>query len=103
MGIYDRIKAASNAFRFPSGITHRAGSFLSLAPRTFPYENTDPLGDSAVVNVLAWIQRNFVQADFEVYRELADDEDETIDNHPLTRLMDRPNAGSVQGGCSIVE
>jgi HK97 family phage portal protein len=93
MGIYDRIKAASTAFRFPSGITHRAGSFLSLAPRTFPYENTDPLGDSAVVNVLAWIQRNFVQAEFEVYRELADDEDETIDNHPLTRLMDRPNAG----------
>ena len=93
MGIYDRIKAASTAFRFPSGITHRAGSFLSLAPRTFPYENTDPLGDSAVVNVLAWIQRNFVQADFEVYRELADDADETIDNHPLTRLMDRPNAG----------
>lgn len=93
MGIYDRIKAASTAFRFPAGITHRAGSFLSLAPRTFPYENTDPLGDSAVVNVLAWIQRNFVQAEFEVYRELPDDKDETIDNHPLTRLMDRPNAG----------
>jgi HK97 family phage portal protein len=93
MGILDRFKAASTAFRFPSGITHRAGSFLSLAPRTFPYENTDPLGDSAVVNVLAWIQRNFVQADFEVYRELPDDKDETIDGHPLTRLMGRPNAG----------
>jgi len=93
MGILDRFKAASIAFRFPSNLTHRAGSFLSLAPRTFPYENTDPLGDSAVVNVLAWIQRNFVQAEFEVYRELVDDKDETIPDHPLTRLIERPNVG----------
>lgn len=92
MGILDRFKAASTAFRFPSNLTHRAGSFLSLAPRTFPYENTDPLGDSAVVNVLAWIQRNFVQAEFEVYRETAEG-DETINGHPLERLLENPNVG----------
>jgi HK97 family phage portal protein len=93
MGIFDRIKAASTAFRYPASMTHRGGSFLSMAPRTFPYENTDPISNSAVINTLAWIQRNFVQADFEVFRELADDEDETIDGHPLTSLIESPNTG----------
>ena len=58
------------AFRFPANLTHRGGSFLSLAPRTFPYENTDPISNSAVINTLAWIQRNFPQADFGVYRDI---------------------------------
>lgn len=93
MGIIDRVKAASTAFRFPSNLTHRAGSFLSLAPRTFPYENTDPLGDSAVVNVLAWIQRNFTQADLGVYQKDREGQKTEIEEHPLTRLMYRPNSG----------
>ena len=93
MGILDRFKAASTAFRFPSNLTHRAGSFLSLAPRTFPYENTDPLGDSAVVNVLAWIQRNFPQAELGVYQKDREGQKTEIEEHPLTKLMYRPNAG----------
>lgn len=93
MGILDRFKAASTAFRFPSNLTHRAGSFLSLAPRTFPYENTDPLGDSAVVNVLAWIQRNFTQAELGVYQKDREGNKTELVDHPLTRLMYKPNAG----------
>jgi HK97 family phage portal protein len=92
MGILDRIKAASTAFRYPSNMTHRGGSFLSMAPRTFPYENTDPIANSAVINTLAWIQRNFIQAEFEVYRE-GSEGDETIDGHPLERLLENPNVG----------
>ena len=92
MGIFDRVKAASMAFRYPSNLTHRGGSFLSMAPRTFPYENTDPIANSAVINTLAWIQRNFIQAEFEVYRETVEG-DETIDGHPLERLLENPNVG----------
>ena len=92
MGLIDRIKAASTAFRYPSNMTHRGGSFLSMAPRTFPYENTDPIANSAVINTLAWIQRNFIQANFEVYRETSKG-DETIDGHPLERLLENPNVG----------
>lgn len=92
MGLIDRIKAASTAFRYPSNMTHRGGSFLSMAPRTFPYENTDPIANSAVINTLAWIQRNFIQADFKVSRETSNG-DKTIDGHPLERLLENPNVG----------
>ena len=92
MGILDRIKAASMAFRFPANLTHRAGSFLSIAPRTFPYENTDPISNSAVINTLAWIQRNFLQGDFDVYRDTPTGGEE-IEDHPLEQLLYNPNQG----------
>jgi HK97 family phage portal protein len=93
MGIFDRVKAASMAFRYPSNLTHRGGSFLSMAPRTFPYENTDPIANSAVINTLAWIQRNFNQANFGVYQKDVDGNKTELADHPLTRLMYTPNAG----------
>lgn len=91
-GIISRLKAAVSGFRFPSTVTHAGtGSFLSIAPRTFPYWNTDPLSNSAVVNVLDWITRNFGQAELTVTRDTADGEDEIIDGHPLVKLLERPN------------
>ena len=92
-GLIDRFKAAVGAFKFPSNMTHggSGGSFLSLAPRTFAYQNTDPLTNSAVVNTLDWVTRNFGQAELEVTRSLADGSDEPIENHPMVNLLNRPN------------
>lgn len=92
MSILERFKAAGRAFQFPTRHTHRGGAFVSIAPRTFPYENTDPISNSAVMNCLNWIQRNFIQAPLGVYRTTADDEREMVDNHPMVELLAQPNA-----------
>ena len=91
MSILERFKAAGRAFQFPTRHTHRGGAFVSIAPRTFPYENTDPISNSAVMNCLNWIQRNFIQAPLGVYRTTADDEREMVDNHPMIELLKQPN------------
>ncbi|MBK9709522.1 MAG: phage portal protein, partial [Acidobacteria bacterium] len=49
------------------------------------------LTNSAVVNTLDWITRNFGQAEIEVTRSLADGEDEPIEDHPMVNLLNRPN------------
>lgn len=91
-GIINRIKAAARGFVYPNSMTWSGrGSWLSVAPRSFPYWNTDPMDNSAVVNTLAWITRNFGQAEFQVYRQRRDGEEEEIVNHPLQRLIERPN------------
>jgi len=92
MSILERFKAAGRAFQFPTRHTHRGGAFVSIAPRTFPYENTDPISNSAVMNCLNWIQRNFIQAPLGVYRTTADDQREMVDNHPMIELLAQPNA-----------
>jgi len=79
------------AFQFPTRHTHRGGAFLSMAPRTFPYENTDPISNSAAMNCVAWIQRNFLQADLGVYAMDAEGAKELQDGHPLVALLERPN------------
>jgi len=91
-GIFNRIKAAARGFVYPNSMTWSGrGSWLSVAPRSFPYWNTDPLENSAVVNGLAWITRNFGQAEFQVYKQTRDGKEEEIINHPLQRLIERPN------------
>lgn len=84
---------AAGAFVFPSTMQHSGrGGWLSIAPRNFPYQNTDPLSNSAVVNTLAWITRNFGQAELSVYRQKRNGTEEPIVNHPLQQLLERPNA-----------
>ena len=62
--------AAAGAFIYPSTMRFSGrGNFMSIAPRNFPYYNTDPLTNSAVVNTLAWVQRNFGQARLQLERE----------------------------------
>lgn len=91
-GLIDRFKAGMRAMAYPNSMTWSGrGSWLSVANRNFPYWNTDPMDNSAVVNTLAWITRNFGQAEFEVYRQRRDGEEEEIVNHPLQRLIERPN------------
>lgn len=83
---------AAGAFVFPSSMTFSGlGSWLSIAPRNFPYQNTDPLTNSAVVNVLGWITRNFGQGEFKVCKQKRDGSKEPITNHPLQQLLERPN------------
>lgn len=84
---------AAGAFVFPSTMQHSGrGGWLSIAPRNFPYQNTDPLSNSAVVNTLDWIKRNFGQAELGVYRQKRNGTEEPIINHPLQQLLERPNA-----------
>lgn len=84
--------AAAGSFLFPSSMTWSGrGSYLSIAPRNFPYWQTDPLANSAVVNTLGWVQRNFGQARLQVARLKRDDTKEPIKNHPMVRLINRPN------------
>lgn len=90
MSLLDRFRAATKAFQFPTRHTHRGGAFVSIAQRTFPYENTDPISNSAVMNCLSWIQRNFLQANLDVY-QMDDDEKEVVDGHPMVALIKRPN------------
>lgn len=71
-----------------------AGNWLSITPRRFPYENTDPLRNSAAVNLLGWITDNFSQGEFKVCKEVkvkGKTEKKPLDNHPLQQLMERPN------------
>lgn len=83
---------AAGAFVFPSSMSFSGrGGWLSIAPRNFPYQNTDPLSNSAVVNTLSWITRNFGQAEFCVARQKRDGSEEPIINHPLQQLLERPN------------
>ena len=91
MSLIERFKAASKAFQFPTRHTHRGGAFVSIAQRTFPYENTDPISNSAVMNCLSWIQRNFIHASLDVY-QMNEDEKEVVGSHPMVRLIKRPNA-----------
>jgi HK97 family phage portal protein len=92
MSLLERFRAASKAFQFPTRHTHRGGAFVSIAQRTFPYENTDPISNSAVMNCLAWIQRNFIHASLDVYQMDEEDEKEVVNGHPMVRLIKRPNA-----------
>lgn len=88
--------AAMGAFLYPSSINFSGkGNFISIAPRNFPYYNTDPLTSSAVVNTLAWIQRNFTQArlQLEQTKIVKGKEEETeITEHPFLDLIWEPNA-----------
>jgi len=91
MSLLDRFRAATKAFQFPTRHTHRGGAFVSIAQRTFPYENTDPISNSAAMNCLSWIQRNFLQAQLDIYRQVDDGKQEVVDNHPMIQLLNRPN------------
>lgn len=87
--------AAMGAFLYPSGYTFNGrGNFLSVAPRNFPYHNTDPLGNSAVVNTLGWVQANFPQAHVKLERKArkkGKDVEETVSEHPMLDLLWNPN------------
>jgi HK97 family phage portal protein len=87
--------AALGGFIFPSSMRFSGkGNFMSIAPRNFPYYNTDPLTNSAVVNTLAWVQRNFGQARLQLEREKMVKgklEEEEITDHPFLKLVNNPN------------
>ena len=89
---------AAGSFAFPSSMAFQGrSSWLSIAPRNFPYHQTDPLSNSAVVNTLGWITRNFGQAEFHVARQKRDGSEEPIINHPLQQLLENPNANYEKG------
>ena len=87
--------AAAGAFIYPSTMRFSGrGNFMSIAPRNFPYYNTDPLTNSAVVNTLAWVQRNFGQARLQLEREKmvkGKKQEEEITEHPFLDLINNPN------------
>jgi HK97 family phage portal protein len=87
--------AAAGSFIYPSSMRFSGkGNFMSIAPRNFPYYNTEPLTNSAVVNTLAWIQRNFGQArlQLEQTKIVKGKEQETeITEHPFLDLLNDPN------------
>ena len=87
--------AAAGSFIYPSTMRFSGkGNFMSIAPRNFPYYNTDPLTNSAVVNTLAWVQRNFGQArlQLEQTKMVKGKEQETeITDHPFLDLLNDPN------------
>ncbi|MFZ9311747.1 MAG: phage portal protein, partial [Arenimonas sp.] len=87
-------KAAAAAFTFPSMMTHSGSKgWVSLAPRNFPWAQTDLMGNSAFNQCLAWITRNFPQGVFQVIREQRDGTKKPVENHPLTDLVYMPNGG----------
>lgn len=88
------------AFVHPASTsTGGLGSFLSLAPRNFAFQNTDPAENSAVFNTYAWIYRNFGQALFGVCKETTSagkTVKKPLPNHPLQQLLERPNPFQTQ-------
>jgi HK97 family phage portal protein len=86
--------AAVGSFLFPGSYQYSGrGGFLSVARRDFPYQNTDPMANSAVANCLAWITRNFPQAELKVCREKRDGTKEPLPDHPMLELLSSPNPG----------
>lgn len=51
----------------------------------------DPWRNSAAYVCLAWLARNIVKPELEVCIESDDDDEEEVDDHPLTKLLAKPN------------
>lgn len=85
--------AAMGAFVYPTSMTWSGsrGSFLSIAERNQPWRNTDPLENSAVMNCLAWIQRNFGQGHLRTVREQRDGSFKSVDVPGFLDLVYKPN------------
>lgn len=85
--------AAAGAFLYPSSMSWsgRQGGFLSIAPRNHPWRNIDPLDNSAVMNCLAWIFRNFGQGRLRTVKEQRDGSLKNVDVPGFLNLIYKPN------------
>lgn len=69
---------------------------LGLLPRSrvnYAQEVGDGLGSSVLMAPIAWIQRTFPEAPFELIDlGVEDEQDQVLAQHPMSRLMRRPNS-----------
>lgn len=85
---------AAASFIYPSTMTwsgRAGGGFISMAPRNHPWRNIDPLDNSAVMNCIAWICRNFGQGVLQTVREQRDGSLKAIDTPGFLDLVYKPN------------
>lgn len=86
--------AALGSFIYPSSMVwsgRGGGGFISMAPRNHPWRNIDPLDNSAVMNCLAWICRNFGQGVLHTVREQRDGSLKAVDTPGFLDLIYKPN------------
>src|SRR5262245_11958924 len=88
------VRKALGSFIYPSSMSWNGrgyGSMLSIAPRNHAWRNIDPVDNSAVMNCLAWIFRNFGQGVLQTYREARDGSLKTVDVPGFLELIYKPN------------
>lgn len=83
------LKAAT--MRWGSGARSWWGAYLGRTRIDYATQAGDGRGNSIVVACLNWIGRTLPEAPVQVVRLKRDGTEEVVRNHPLTRLLARPN------------